>query len=95
VLNVNFEIGEYSGMSYSDKNKTYVYYDATRQIIIMDETLQNQSSTFELIDLLGNTILKKTSTGESISIANFPSGIYLCRILQNGRMIYISKILKK
>jgi len=76
-------------------NKNNIYYDATNQVIVIDETLQNQSLTFELIDLQGNTILRKTNIGEPISLANFPSGIYLCRILRNGQMIYSDKILKR
>ena len=76
----------------SDKNK--IYLDAANQVIVIDETLQNESLTVELIDLQGNTIWKKTNVGESVSVAHLPSGIYLCRVLQNGRMIYSDKILK-
>ncbi len=78
-----------------EAGKSNVYYDATDQVIVLDETLQNEKLTFELIDLQGNTILKETNTGESISMVNFPSGIYLYRILQNGRVIYSDKILKR
>jgi len=84
-----------SGISSLGANKYKVYIDEKKQVIVLDETLQNQSLTFELINLQGNTIWKKTNTGESISIANLPSGIYLCRILQNGQVIYSDKIIKK
>ena len=77
----------------SDKNK--VYYDDINQAIVIDEVLQNKSTTVELVDLQGNTLLKKINTSESISIANLPNGVYLCRILQNGRVIYSDKILKR
>ena len=77
----------------STKNK--VLLDATKQAIVIDETLLNQSFTFELINMQGSTILKKSNINESISIANLPSGIYLCRILQNGQVIYSDKILKR
>ena len=77
----------------SGKNRIYV--DATRQVIVIDETLQNQSLIVELINLQGSTIWKKTNAGESISIANLPSGIYLCRIFQDGKIIYSGKILKR
>jgi len=76
-------------------DKTKIYLDATTQAIIIAETLQNQPSTFELVDLQGSTILKKITTGESISIANIPNGIYLCRILQDGRVVYSDKIVKR
>jgi len=89
------KIGSTNILSPSGLNKNKVYLDATNQVIVIDETLQNQSLTFELIDLQGNTIWKKTNVGESINIAYLPSGIYLCRILQNGQMIYSDKILKK
>ena len=55
----------------------------------------SKSYMFELIDLQGNTILQKQNTGEPVSIANLPSGIYLCRILQDGRIIYSDKILRR
>jgi len=79
--------------SVSDKNT--VYFDVAKQAIIIDETLHNQFLTFELINMQGSTILKKTNISESINIAHLPSGIYLCRILQNGRVIYSDKIFKK
>jgi len=78
-----------------EPNKSKIYLDATKQVIVIDETLQNQSLTFELINMQGSTILKKSNLSESINIANLPSGIYLCRILQNGRIIYSDKIVKK
>ena len=94
VSSTDFEVHEATGIGISNSDKNKVYVDATRQVIVIDETLQNQSFTFELVDLPGNTILKKTNTDESVSIANLPSGIYLCRILQNGQIIYSDKILK-
>jgi len=71
------------------------YYDEIKQVIVIDETLQNQSLTFELVDLQGKMILKKTDVGNtSISIANLPDGLYLYRLLKNSRIIYFGKILK-
>jgi len=98
----NIDLGAYeyqgeplSTKTLSEPNKNKIYLDATNQVIVIDATLQNQLITFELIDLQGNIILKKANVGESISIAYLPSGIYLCRVLQNGRIIYSDKILKK
>jgi len=80
--------------SVSDKNK--VYYDATKQVIVIDETLQNQSLTFELIDMQGKMVCRKTNAGNSlIGVANLPNGIYLYRLLQNGQAIHSGKIMLK
>jgi hypothetical protein len=78
--------------SKSESNK--VYYDATNRVIVIDKTLQNQFSTLELYDMQGKVILRKTDTGNTISIANLPSGVYLYRLLENNRAIYSGKILK-
>ena len=76
----------------SDKNK--VYYDGKNQAILIDGTLQNQSSVFELLNMQGEVILRKTGINTSIDVANQSSGIYLYRLLQNGQTICIGKILK-
>jgi len=77
----------------SDQNK--VYFDAINQTIVLDETLQYQTLTLELIDIQGKEILKKTDINDSpISVANLLNGVYLYRLLQNGQAIYSGKILK-
>jgi len=78
----------------SDNNK--VYFDATNQIIIIDETLQNQSLALELIDIQGKVILRKTGLGNksSISVANLLNGIYLYRLTRDGMVICTGKIIK-
>jgi len=73
-----------------------VYYDATKQIIVINETLQNQSLTFELVNMQGQAVLRKTNIDNStfISVANLPSEVYLYRLLQNNQIIYSGKIIK-
>jgi|GEM_PF-1256909 len=73
-----------------------VYYDVTKQVIVIDETLQNQSLTFELVDMQGQAVLRKTSIDNStfISVANLPSGVYLYRLVQDSQIIGLGKILK-
>ena len=80
--------------SRSESGRNKIYFDITKQAVVIDETLQNPSSSVELLDLHGKTILKKPNVCKFIHIENFPSGIYLCRILQNGRIVYSDKILK-
>ena len=77
-------------------NNNKVYFDATSQTIIIDETLQNKSLTLELIDIQGKVILRKAglSNKSSVSVINLLSGIYLYRLIQNGTIIQIGKILK-
>ena len=78
----------------SDNNK--VYFDATNKIITIDETLQNQSFTFELINMQGKVVCRKTNTeNSSIGAANLPKGIYLYRLLQNGQAIHSGKLMLK
>lgn len=72
-----------------------VYYDATKLVIMIDETSQNQSLMFELVDLQGKVMFKQTTIGNtSISIANLPDGVYLYRLFLNNQEIYFGKILK-
>ena len=78
--------------SLTDENK--VYYDATNQIIVIDDALQNRSSTFELIDVQGKVILRKTNAGNIINIANLPCGVYVYRLLQDSQGIDFGKIVK-
>lgn len=71
-----------------------VYYDVIKQVIVIDETLQNQSLTFELADLQGKVMLKQAYiSNTSISVANLLSGIYLYR-LTNDELVISGKILK-
>jgi len=76
----------------ADQNK--VYYNVAKQIIVIDETLQNQSSTFELTNLQGRVIFKQTNIRNTVSIANLPDGVYLYRLFLNNQEIYLGKILK-
>ena len=78
--------------SVSDKNK--VYFDATKQAIVIDETLQNQSFTFELINMQGKVVCSKTNAeNSSIGVSNLPNGIYLYRLLRNNGAIHAGKIM--
>ena len=75
-------------------DETKIYFDVTNQLIVLDETLQNQSFTLELVDMQGKVILKKTNVDSSINVANISNGVYLYRLLQNGQAIHYDKILK-
>jgi hypothetical protein len=78
----------------SDKNK--IYFDAAKRlIVVLDETLQNQSLTFELVDIQGKVILRKTDIDSNfIDITNLSNGVYLYRLLQNNKVISSGKIIK-
>ena len=72
-----------------------VYFDVINQVIVLDETLQHQFLTFELIDTQGKIVLKKTNVDSSfINIANIPNGVYFYRLLRNRQAICFGKILK-
>jgi hypothetical protein len=77
-------------------NPNKVYYDATEQIVVIDETLQNQSLTFELVDAQGKRILqtKVNSTNNLIQIKQISNGVYFYYLLHNGQVVYSGKILK-
>jgi len=73
-----------------------VYFDATKQAIVIDATLQNQPLTFELINMQGKVVCSKTSLGNSsIGVANLPKGIYLYRLLQNNGAVHSGKLMLK
>ncbi|MDR1730275.1 MAG: T9SS type A sorting domain-containing protein [Prevotellaceae bacterium] len=88
--------GKRSGSSdiFSLKSDKYKVYINAAQQIVLDEALQNQTLLVELISLQGATMLKKMNDGEPVSIANFPKGVYLLRIFQDGQPVYSDKILK-
>ena len=72
-----------------------VYYDAIKQVIVIDKTLLTQSLTFELVDIQGKVILRKIDIRDSsVSIANLLNGVYLYRLIQKEKIIYTGKILK-
>ena len=71
-----------------------VYYDATNQIFVIDETLKNQNLQFELIDMQGKVLFRQTNVNDSFSVTNLPNGMYLYRLLENSQMIFSGKILK-
>ena len=76
-------------------NNNRVYYDVIKQVIVIDETLLTQSITFELVDIQGKVIMRKTGINDSsVSIANLLNGVYLYRLIRNGKIIHIDKILK-
>ena len=77
----------------ADKNK--IYYDAVNQAIIIDEKLQNQFLELELYNTQGQIMLKSNFNNNSVTISNLPNGMYLCRLLQNGQLIFVNKIIKK
>jgi len=75
-----------------DNNK--VYYNTVNQVIVIDETLQNQSLTLELYNVQGKVVLRTADAGNTVSVANLPNGVYLYRLLENNRAIYSGKISK-
>lgn len=82
-----------SNVEFVSLNKSAVYYDAIKQIIVI-ETLRNKSFIFELVNMQGKVILRKTNACDTISIANLPIGVYVYRLLENKQVIFNGKILK-
>jgi len=77
-----------------ESNQNKVYYDATNQIIIIDETLQKEFLILELVDLLGKIVVRKTNVNNAISIANLPQGVYMYRLIEDNRVICRGKVVK-
>ena len=76
-------------------NENKVYFDAANQLIVIDETLKGQSVTFELTDVQGKIVFRKTNVDNGfISIADLPSGVYLYRLLQGNQTTFSGKIIK-
>ena len=75
-----------------DNNK--VYYDVEKQVIVIDETLQNQLLALELYNTQGKVILKKNIDNPFVSIANLPPGAYLYRLYLKNREVCFGKIIK-
>ena len=82
-----------SNVEFVSLNKSTVYYDAIKQIIVI-ETLRNKPFTFELVNMQGKVILRKTNVCDTISVAKLPIGVYVYRLLENKQVICNGKILK-
>jgi hypothetical protein len=56
-----------------------------------------KSSSYKLYNLFGEVLLSNTITGNSqkIEIANFPVGVYILRIYEDGLIAKSEKILKQ
>ena len=89
----NCKVGS-SNIILTPTKQKQIYYDATKQEIVIDNILQNQSLTLELYDMLGKRIFRKTSVGNTVSIINLPNGIYVCRLFGGNQLIYSGKIVK-
>jgi hypothetical protein len=72
------------------------YYDAVKQAIVFNTTLQNQSFTFELMDIQGKVMLKKTGTDNysPVNVSHLSSGVYVYRLIKDGLVIGRGKIVK-
>jgi len=81
-----------SSIQSSPSDRSNVYFDAINQTIVIDETLKSQGFMFELTNIQGKVISKKTNG--NIHTENLPSGIYLYRLLQDNQTIRWGKIVK-
>jgi hypothetical protein len=90
--------GEISSTSSTPNyNKVQVYYNAAGQSIVIDlaQTFLNKNLTFELFDMQGRILLKKTFSGNhKINVSYLPKGVYLYRLSQGNEILSSGKILK-
>ena len=85
-----------SDINSQTKSDNKVYFDATNQLIIIDETLKDQGVTFELTDIQGKAIFRKATVADNfINVADLPNGVYLYRLLQGNQTAYSGKIIKQ
>jgi hypothetical protein len=77
-----------------EERQPKVFYDVTKQAIVIDETLQNKSLIFELIDAQGRVILRKANIDSNIDLTNLANGVYLYRLWQNNKIISSDTIIK-
>jgi hypothetical protein len=77
-----------------ETNPTKVYYNTMNQKIVIDAGLQSQSLIVELYDIQGKMLLRQTNVSNSVSIAHFPQGVYVYRLLQGNQVICRGKVLK-
>ena len=78
------------------KSDNKVCFDAANQRIVIDETLKDQGLTFELTDIQGRIVFRKTNVDNGfISVTDLQSGVYLYRLLQGHQTAYSGKIVKQ
>jgi hypothetical protein len=73
-------------------------YSPTNDYILLYKPMGNiKSSSYKLYNLFGEVLLSNTITGNSqkIEIANFPVGVYILRIYEDGLIAKSEKIVKQ
>ena len=89
----NCKAGSSNAISLSTTKQKQIYYNAEKQEIVIEESLQNQSLTLELYDILGK-MLSSIVDANTVSIIHLPNGVYVYRLLENNKVISSGKIVK-
>lgn len=79
-----------------EKSKFNVYPNPVKDTLFVEGKL-NSNSKLELINSEGKKIQSfdlESNNKTTISLSNFPKGIYFYKILENGKLVYSGKILK-
>jgi hypothetical protein len=86
-----------TGLKELDTNPAIILYpNPAHDKISISTGVLAEPCTFELMDVRGNVLLRSevSSSSNSVSLSGHTGGLYLYRLLLNGKMIKMGKIVK-
>lgn len=86
-----------AGLKELDTNPAFVIYpNPVHDNISINAAILTEPCMFELMDVHGNVLLQTevSANNNSVSLSGFTNGLYLYRLLFNGKMVKAGKIVK-
>ena len=78
-----------------DQNEVWVYPNPAQGMLHFSPSMAGVNSTISLYSMQGKLLMQKYTAGEtSLSVSEFPAGIYLCKIEAKGKQMVQKMILK-
>lgn len=86
----------FSSEEETNLNKTIVFF-INPDLLKVEAELSDPNCTFELLDLNGKLLVQKNidRNNNTINVSQFPNGLYVLRLSQNGEVSFTGKISKK
>lgn len=80
-----------------NENEVHIYPNPASDHIYISTEMLTECCTFELMDMRGVVVLRKPvdTSKNIINIESLTNGLYIYRLINNGRMLKLGKILKK
>lgn len=95
--NERYDLVHNNPASISELNETSLNIFPNPTLDIITLTHENNIAKIQLIDIMGNVILSDISvkSGNTISMANYPSGIYMIEYISNEGNVFTKRVVKQ